>query len=137
MLQSAKNAIGADKRRDGPCLRARSHDNEMEFPFEGQGGATGFAPKAFLDRGCNIAFEYAPKWSCIVELARVVGGRIPDPVIVVIGVDGKRNRGHARRWDRLMENWQIVSAMHEEQPVDSFSALAIVFTFKCAENGNC
>jgi hypothetical protein len=70
-------------------------------------------------------------------LARAGGGRIPDPTFFVIGLYADRNPGHARSWDRLMEKWRIVGAMHLDRLMDSFSALTIVSTIKCGENGNC
>jgi hypothetical protein len=84
----------------------------MEFSIEGQSGAAGFAPKALLDRAWNGAFETPPKGGNIVEPASASSGRIPVPVFFVIGYHAERNLGRARRHDRSIENWRIVSAMH-------------------------
>jgi hypothetical protein len=112
MFQSPESTLGAEKRRDGSRSRSRFDDNEIEFPIQRQGGAAGFAPKTLLDRACHGAFESPPKWGNTFELVQTGSSSIPVSIVLLIGVPSERHLNRARRRDRLMENWRIVSAMH-------------------------
>jgi hypothetical protein len=112
MFQSPEGTLGAEKRRDGSRSRSCFDDNELEFPIKRQGGAAGFTPKTLLDWACHGAFESPPKWGNTFELARTGSSWIPVRICLLIGVPADRHLDRARRRDRLMENWRIVSAMH-------------------------
>jgi hypothetical protein len=112
MFQSAKNALGANERRDGSRSRSRFDYDKIECSIKRQSGTAGFAPKVLLDGACHAALEGPPKWGDTVELVQNNGSRIPVPIFLVMRAYAERNLAHARRRDRLMENWRIVSAMH-------------------------
>ena len=111
MFQSSKEAIGSDKWCDGPCLRSRFDNDNMEFPLEGQGGEARFAPKISLDRAGDVALESLPERRDVAELGQAPGQRIQVPVFAVTRVRTDRNSGPRVR-DTVGENELVVSAKH-------------------------
>jgi hypothetical protein len=152
MFQSAKNALGADERRNGPSLRSRFDDDDLEFPIEGQCSAARFAPKTLLDRAGAIAFEGLPKWRDFLELARGCG---PAPenqraaslehIRAIYSESGRKVPDQAHREPRPLANgmhWYVrrlfkhAESRHVRRPVDAYYSLIIFFKCRCAESEN-